>query len=78
MIDLETCTVDNLRRKIFEKLGVHPKNQLVKFGLQVSDNDSQFLKSLGIGETSLVDVYYKSRHHPVALTFNDNMSSQGI
>ena len=29
-------------------------------------------------ENSLIDVTYKARHHVFAITFNDNMYSQGI
>ena len=77
-VNLDNCTIDNLRRKIYQKFRIHPRNQMIKFGLKISDHELQTLKEFGVIETSLLDVSYKARHHVAAITFNDNFYTQGI
>lgn len=53
-VDRDTCTVENLKRKIYYQSKIHPLNQLIKLGQVVCDNELQTLKELGIEETSLI------------------------
>lgn len=77
-VDIEKTTVGDLQSMIFEKLKVHPDNQLIKFGAKTLTEIAQPLHVYGVMENSLLEISFKVSHRVTSLTYNDNFYNQKV
>ena len=69
-IDLEN-TLSVLKFRIFEKLGIHPSNQILKYGNNPLINDLESLKTYNLQAGSILEMNFKNMSNLVPATYSD-------
>ncbi len=64
-------TLSVLKFRVFEKTGIHPANQIIKFGNNPLVNDLEPLKAFNLQEGSIVELSFKNMSNLVPATYSD-------